>query len=92
MGGTVIMVGVLLLNRNDVTQILSMSDAIAVVEDAFSALARGEADIPPVINIQVPKFKGEVDIKSGYVGSIDRVAVKVAGGFWENPRNSDFPP
>jgi len=85
------MVDVLLLNRNDVTGLLSMSDAIAAVEDAFSALARGEADIPPVINIQIPKCKGEVDIKSGYVGSIDRVAVKVAGGFWENPQRLGLP-
>jgi len=85
------MADVLLLNRKQVIDLLSMRDAIAVVEDAFSALARGEAEIPPVINIQIPKFKGEVDIKSGYVGSIDTVAVKIAGGFWQNPQKLGLP-
>ena len=72
------MINVLLLNGN-------------VVENAFAALARGEAEIPPVINIQIPKAEGEVDIKSGYIESMDMIAIKVASGFWQNPRKLGIP-
>lgn len=44
----------LILNREDVISVLTMTDAIDAVEAAFAELARGTAELPLRNNIKPP--------------------------------------
>lgn len=61
-------------------------DAVEAVEKGFSELDRGNATVPPIMMIPVPEKTGEVDVKSAYIKGIDRLAIKVASGFFENSK------
>jgi ornithine cyclodeaminase len=60
-------------------------EALAAVEHGFSRLAEGRAFAPPVIAIEIPAHRGEVDIKTAYIEGLESFAVKVASGFLDNP-------
>ncbi|UCG88957.1 MAG: cyclodeaminase [Gemmatimonadota bacterium] len=61
-------------------------EALLAVEDGFTRLAQGKATAPPIMVIQVPEHNGEVDVKSAYVQGLESLAVKIASGFFDNPR------
>ncbi len=62
------------------------ADAAAAIENAFTQLAGGNVAMPPIMHIAVPDHGGDVDIKSAYVKGLDRFAVKIGAGFFENYR------
>lgn len=62
------------------------AEALAAVEDGFARLARGEVVVPPPIGIDVPERKAEVHVKTAYVHGLPAFAVKVASGFYANPK------
>lgn len=66
-------------------------ESLQAVADGFSALATTEVALPPIMRIDVPDQNGEVDVKSAYVKGAERFAIKIAGGFWDNPRRYNLP-
>lgn len=66
-------------------------EALAAVADGFSALVTTDVALPPIMRIDVPDQNGEVDVKSAYVRGAERFAIKIAGGFWENPKRYNLP-
>lgn len=60
-------------------------EAIAAVEDGFTAIGEGRVTTPPIMRVDVEDHHGEVDMKSAYVQGMDAFAIKIASGFWENP-------
>ncbi|HEX6302989.1 MAG TPA: cyclodeaminase [Anaerolineales bacterium] len=76
---------VTVLNETEIRRCVKMdAEAIAVVEDGFSRLAKGEVTMPPIMRVDVPENNGEVDVKSAYVRGIDSLAVKMSSGFFDN--------
>jgi ornithine cyclodeaminase len=61
-------------------------DAVQCIEDGFLALATKDVVMPPIMRIDIPEYRGEVDIKAAYQPGLDSLAVKVASGFFDNPR------
>ena len=61
-------------------------EAISAVADGFTSLADGEVTLPPIVRVDVPEHKGEVDIKTAYIRGLDSFAIKIAAGFFENYR------
>jgi ectoine utilization protein EutC len=61
-------------------------EALSAVSDGFTSLAAGEVNLPPIVRVDVPEYKGEVDIKTAYVRGLDSFAIKIASGFFENYR------
>ena len=61
-------------------------DALAVVEQAFTWLAEDRAVMPPIMHVSVTDRHGDVDIKSAYVRGLPNFAVKIASGFFDNPK------
>jgi ectoine utilization protein EutC len=61
-------------------------EALSVVADGFTSLADGEVTLPPIVRVDVPEYKGEVDIKTAYIRGRDSFAIKIAAGFFENYR------
>jgi ornithine cyclodeaminase len=60
--------------------------AVAAIRDAFRADGDGRTVVPAVINLAIPGRHGEVHVKSAYIEGVAHIAVKVASGFYENPR------
>ena len=63
------------------------TECLRTIEDAFTWLSQGKVEMPPVMHIEVAEHRGDVDIKSACVRGLDHLAVKVASGFFENPRH-----
>ncbi len=78
---------ILVLNETELRTSVSMSsEALDAVEVGFQQLARGEAAVPPIMIVDVEDHHGEVDVKSAYVRGLDSFAVKLASGFFGNPK------
>ncbi|CAM5761790.1 cyclodeaminase [Labrys miyagiensis] len=60
--------------------------AVDCVEDAFVALATKAVAMPPILRLDIPEYRGEVDVKTAYIPGIDGFAIKVSPGFFDNPR------
>ena len=74
---------VTVLTEDEIRRCVAMNEeAIRVVEDGFTGLANGQAIIPPIMRIDIPENKGEVDVKSAYIRGRDSFAIKIASGFF----------
>ena len=62
------------------------AQCLRAIEDAFTWLSEGRVAMPPVMHIEVADHRGDVDIKSACVRGLDTLAVKVASGFFDNPK------
>lgn len=60
--------------------------AIDCVEQAFTALATKPVAMPAILRLDIPEFRGEVDVKTAYVPGFDCFAIKVSPGFFDNPK------
>ena len=77
---------VLVLTESELRACVGFDEAaLEAVENAFTWLAEGRVEMPPVMHIEVADNHGDFDIKSAYVRGVDSVAVKVASGFFDNP-------
>lgn len=62
------------------------AEAVDVVEGAFRALATKPVAMPPILRLDIPEHKGEVDVKTAYVPGLDGFAIKISPGFFDNPK------
>jgi len=60
--------------------------AVAVIREAFRADGEGRTRVPPVINLDIPAARGEFHIKTAHIEGMPYVAVKIASGFYANPK------
>ena len=75
----------LLLNKEEVSRLISMKEVIGTVEEAYRAFSSGQVDQPPYIGIHLPSG-GEIDFKLGYYKSNEVISMKASsGGFPDNP-------
>ena len=61
--------------------------AVHCVENAFAALATDNmVQMPPIMRLDVPGSRGEVDVKTAYIQGVSGFAIKISPGFFDNPR------
>jgi ectoine utilization protein EutC len=78
---------ILVLGERELRLVVTLDlDALAAIEDAFTRLAGGQADVPPILGLFVPERRGEVDVKAAYIRGLPSLAVKIASGFFDNGR------
>ncbi len=77
---------VLVLTKEEIESVLSMEDAIEAVEDGFKAYNSGRTVIPFPVALQVPDHNGDIHIKPGYVKGYSTYTIKIASGFYDNPK------
>jgi ornithine cyclodeaminase/alanine dehydrogenase-like protein (mu-crystallin family) len=77
--------GVRLLSAADVRALITPADALAAVRDAFVRLARGEASLPPILDLAFPGAGGEAHVKGAWLHGDPYWSVKAATGFYRNP-------
>lgn len=71
---------------DEIKQCLEQIDIIPMIEEGFIAYSKGEAIIAPVGELLFNNPPGDVHIKSGYFLGDDYYVIKVASGFYENPK------
>jgi ornithine cyclodeaminase/alanine dehydrogenase len=82
----------LLLSKKDVADLLSVEDAIAVVEEAFRQLALGQVTMPQRTAIRMPEHHGLHLGMPAYIGGgVDALALKVVTVYPENPSKHGLP-
>jgi ornithine cyclodeaminase len=76
-----------ILTETELRKIVKLDlDAVACVENAFRALATLPVAMPPILRLDIPEHRGEVDVKTAYVPGIDGFAIKISPGFFDNPK------
>ncbi|MBB3594044.1 ornithine cyclodeaminase [Rhizobium sp. BK529] len=76
-----------ILMEKDLRAIVKLdASAVDCVEQAFAALATKAVAMPPILRLDIPEFRGEVDVKTAYVPGFDGFAIKVSPGFFDNPK------
>ena len=67
-----------------IKEILPSLDLIPAIEAGFAAYSAQQAVVPPVGELLLDK--GEVHIKYGYLKKDDYYVIKIASGFYDNPK------
>jgi ornithine cyclodeaminase len=68
----------------DIEQVLPRLDLLPAIERAFARYSAGEAVVPPVGELLLPG--GDVHIKYGFLAGDPYYVVKIASGFYDNPK------
>lgn len=80
------MAEVLILREADLRRCVPLDGAaVDCVERAFAALASETVAMPPVLRLDIPIHRGEIDVKTAWVPTLDSFAVKLSPGFFDNP-------
>ena len=75
-----------ILTERDLRAVVSLDiSAINYIEQAFLALATQPVAMPPILRLDIPEYRGEVDVKTAYVPGLDGFAIKISPGFFGNP-------
>jgi len=76
---------VLIFTEQELKQYVKLNlEAITIVEDGFTKLAKKEVEMPPIMRVDVHDQNGEVDVKTAYVKGKEMFAIKVSSGFFNN--------
>lgn len=76
-----------ILTEAELCKIVTLDiEAVACIENAFRALATLPVVMPPIFRFDIPEHRGEIDVKTAYVPSIDGFAITISPGFFDNPR------
>jgi len=77
---------VLILREPEIRSLLDPHTCIEAMERAFTAYSTGRAQLPSVIQLDVPENHGEIHVKAGHVLGWPYYAVKIVSGFLGNPK------
>lgn len=75
-----------ILDKKEIVKLLEGIDLLRCIEEGFIEYSTGNAVIPPVAGMDFSSPPGEVHIKFGYINSHSEYVVKIASGFYDNPK------
>ncbi|RPJ60950.1 MAG: ornithine cyclodeaminase family protein, partial [Acidobacteria bacterium] len=75
-----------LISEADLRAAITPADAVAVVREAFRADGLGLTTVPAPIGLEIPGTRGEFHVKTAHVAGMPYIAVKIASGFYDNPK------
>lgn len=74
-----------ILSEIDLRNTIRMDqEALTAIEEGFAKLSAGMAVVPPILQLMVQEYNGELDVKTAYIKGMDSFAVKIAAGFLNN--------
>lgn len=77
---------VLWLSESDVASLLDIEEALAGVEEAFRLYGRKEAELPPKIYLDFPRYSGDLRAMPAYLkGDRESAGVKIVNSHAGNP-------
>jgi ornithine cyclodeaminase len=81
------MASMLILTETELRRVVPLDlEAVNCIEEAFAALATKAVVMPPILRLDIPEHRGEVDVKTAYVPGLDGFAIKISPGFFDNPK------
>jgi ornithine cyclodeaminase len=80
-----------IVGRARIESVLPRVDVIAAMEEAFVAYSSGLSIVPPVGELLFEDPPGDAHIKYGYIKGDDIFVIKVATGFYDNPKTGLAP-
>lgn len=75
-----------LVTLPEIKEALKAFDPIPLIEEGFAAYSRGEVVVPPVGEMIFEDPPGDVHIKYGYIRKDEDYVIKIASGFYDNPK------
>ena len=75
-----------LFTLEQIKQVLPDIDVIAAIEQGFVAYSQGKVVVPPVGEMIFDDPPGDVHIKYGFITHDNFYVIKIASGFYENPK------
>lgn len=74
------------LSRGEIEAKLGSLGLMEAIEEGFVAYSEGRAVVPPVGELLFEEPPGDVHIKYGYIRGEELYVVKIASGFYDNPK------
>jgi ornithine cyclodeaminase len=75
-----------IINKKDILSIVKSVDVITAMETGFIKYSNGETVVPPVAELLFDNPSGDTHIKYGYIKNDKYYCIKIASGFYENPK------
>jgi ornithine cyclodeaminase/alanine dehydrogenase-like protein (mu-crystallin family) len=75
-----------IIEKDDIVKLLEFKEIISVIEKSFIDFSSGKLIMPPPQDIVIEESRRETHIKSAYVNGSDFYCVKIASGFYDNPK------
>lgn len=75
-----------IVELDEIQSVIEPSIARRALAEGFIASSRGEVQMPEIGELRFLQPPGEAHVKHGYVAGDDYFVIKVATGFYENPR------
>lgn len=75
-----------IINLEIIKDIVKDIDVIAAIEKGFIEYSNGNTVVPPVGELLFEEPKGDAHIKYGYIKKDDFYVIKIASGFYDNPK------
>lgn len=75
-----------IIHLKQIKEVLNKIDIVPAIENGFIAYSTGKAVVPPVGELLFKNPPGDVHIKYGYILNEAYYVIKVASGFYENPK------
>jgi len=75
-----------LVYLNQIKELLKKIDPLKKIEEGFVAYSQGKVIVPPVGEMIFEDPPGDCHIKYGYIKGDNYYVVKIASGFYENPK------
>ncbi|MBT8347257.1 MAG: ornithine cyclodeaminase family protein [Desulfofustis sp.] len=75
-----------IVNLKQIKEICRKIDFAPLIEEGFAAYSDGRVVVPPVGEMSFSAPPGDTHIKYGYIKDDDSFVVKIASGFYDNPK------
>lgn len=75
-----------IVTLKEIKQILEIIDPIPLIEEGFVAYSQGKVVVPPVGELIFENPPGDCHIKYGFIKGDDFYVIKIAQGFYDNPK------
>jgi ornithine cyclodeaminase len=76
-----------IINLEQIKEICRNIDFAPLIEEGFTAYSDGRVVVPPVGEMSFRAPPGDTHIKYGYIKDDDSFVVKIASGFYQNPKH-----
>ncbi len=76
----------LILNRQQIQETVASIDIVNRIEEGFRIYSEGRTVVPPVGEMVFKDPPGETHIKYGFIKGDDDYVIKIASGFYQNPK------
>jgi len=76
----------IIINLPEIKSLVVDLDVVSAMEQGFIQYSNGNSVVPPVGELLFENPPGDVHIKYGYIKNDDYYVVKIASGFYDNPK------